>query len=179
MNVASTALPLEKQSLPIGLGLHLAGEDDAAFMRTLYVDHRMAEWAEVPWPDEPKRAFLDTQYDFQQKHYASHYEDASILVVTRDGARIGRLYLHATPAGLHIIDILLDIRERGAGTGSALLRWTQKTAQSMGLACVSLNVELQNVGVRRLYERHGFVAGDTGGAHVAMTWHSPSDATKD
>jgi ribosomal protein S18 acetylase RimI-like enzyme len=178
VSAISPALPLHARPLHAGLGLRHAGESDAAFLRSLYVDHRMIQWTDVPWADDAKRAFLDIQYDFQQRHYTSHYEGASILVVTREGRDIGRLYVHATAAGLHIVDILLDTRERGRGAGSALLRWTQETACCMGPGCVTLHIESQNEAARRLYERHGFVTGGTEGSHIAMMWRVPVEVRR-
>jgi ribosomal protein S18 acetylase RimI-like enzyme len=128
----------------------------------------------VPWPAPVKRAFCDSQFALQHRHYVAHCVPAAFLVVLLEGRSVGRLYLHWTPGDLHIIDILLGAAVRGRGVGSALLRWTQATALGAGVDMLSLHVEQHNDGAYRLYRRLGFREEEGGhGGHRRMVWRPP------
>lgn len=154
-----------------GLGLRAAEESDLSFLRGLYAESRATELASAPWPASAKRAFCDSQFALQHRHYMTHYVPAAFLVVLLEGRPVGRLYLHWTPADLHIVDILLDTATRGRGVGSALLHWTQAATSSAGIDTLSLYVERHNDGAYRLYRRLGFreEGGDHAG-HRHMVW---------
>lgn len=162
-----------------GLSLRAASESDLPFLRDLYAESRAAELAPVPWPGPVKRAFCDSQFALQHRHYVAHCVPAAFLVALLEGRPVGRLYLHWTPDGLHIVDILLDAVARGRGIGSALLHWTQTAALGAGIGTLSLYVERHNDGAYRLYRRLGFheEKGDHDG-HRHMVWRrSPSTGT--
>ena len=162
-----------------GLSLRAARESDLPFLRDLYAESRAAELAPVPWPAPVKRAFCDSQFALQHRHYVAHCIPAAFLVVLFEGRPVGRLYLHWTPDGLHIVDILLDAATRGRGIGSALLHWTQTAALGAGAGTLSLHVERHNDGAYRLYRQLGFHEGEGGrDGHRHMVWRrSPSTGT--
>jgi ribosomal protein S18 acetylase RimI-like enzyme len=110
-----------------------------------------------------RRAFLDSQFDLQHRHYIGHYANAAFLIVERAGSPLGRLYLHADGDTLHIIDILLLSAVRGQGVGTALLAHVQQLARDGACNAVELSVLRENAGALRLYQRLGFtsVGGDT------------------
>ncbi|MFI5914863.1 GNAT family N-acetyltransferase [Dactylosporangium sp. NPDC051541] len=61
-------------------------------------------------------------------------------------------------------EALLDeiyVRERGAGTGAALLRRVLAAAAGAGAAVMFLETEARNERVRGFYARHGFAADDS------------------
>jgi len=146
-----------------GITLRAALEHDMPFMRDLYHQSRAAELATVPWPEVARRAFLDSQFDLQHRHYIGHYANAAFLIVERAGSPLGRLYLHADGDTLHIIDILLLSAVRGQGVGTALLAHVQQLARDGACNAVELSVLRENAGALRLYQRLGFasVGGDT------------------
>ncbi|HEY4145794.1 GNAT family N-acetyltransferase [Pinirhizobacter sp.] len=152
------------------MGLRCADTADLPFLRRLYAASRAPEFAGIPWPGETRQVFFDSQFDMQHRHYVTCYASADFLIVLRRGAPIGRLYLHQSGRELCIVDILLEQAFQGRGIGSALLHWAQASARERKLAALTLHVELRNEAARRLYERHGFVAGDVDGAHLRMTW---------
>lgn len=153
-----------------GLALMPAAASDLPFLRDLYAASRAAELAGVPWPDGVKRAFCDSQFVLQHRHYVAHCVPALFLIVQRAGRPIGRLYLHWTSSELRIVDILLDARVRGRGIGSALLGWAQAAAQVLGAEALSLHVERHNEGACRLYRRLGFHEQGRHGTHLRMAW---------
>jgi len=134
-----------------------------AFLRNLYHQSRAAELAAVPWPDATRRAFVDSQFELQHRHYIGQYSDAAFLIVERTGRPLGRLYMHADGDALHIIDILLLSAVRGQGVGTALLAHVQQLARQHACTAVQLSVLRDNAAALRLYQRLGFasVGGDT------------------
>ncbi len=134
-----------------------------AFLRNLYHQSRAAELAAVPWPDATRRAFVDSQFELQHRHYIGQYSDAAFLIVERTGRPLGRLYMHADGDALHIIDILLLSAVRGQGVGTALLAHVQQLARQHACKAVQLSVLRDNAAALRLYQRLGFasVGGDT------------------
>jgi ribosomal protein S18 acetylase RimI-like enzyme len=154
------------------LGFRSADVADLPFLRRLYAASRAAEFSSIPWPEETKRAFFDSQFAMQHYHYLTHYASADFLIVLYRHEPIGRLYLHETAQALSVVDIVLEQTMRGRGVGSALLQWLQASVRARKLATLDLHVELRNEAARRLYERHGFIAGEVNGVHLPMTWHA-------
>src|SRR5665647_1827009 len=102
---------------------------DREFLCALYASTRTDELAQVPWSDDQKLAFLRSQFDAQSQHYATHYADAELSIIERDGAPIGRLYVSRTdPKDVRIVDISLIPSARGSGIGTQLLRRAMEAA---------------------------------------------------
>lgn len=174
-SAAPTPLPPVPPELSArGMGLRRETEQDTEFLRRLYISVRWEELAGVDWTDEAKLAFLGDQFVFQSRHYKRHYSGAAWGIVTDAGTPVGRLYLHQGPADLRIIDISMLPSHRGLGIGSSLIRAVFEQGRAAGTA-VSIHVEVFNLAARRLYDRLGFVPGDTGGGvHLRMDWVPPS-----
>lgn len=143
-------------------------EGDLAFAASVYASTRIEELAATGWPEEAKQAFLAQQHQAQHHHYRRHYEGADWLIVERNGAPIGRLYLCEGGSDIRLIDIALLPRHRGTGIGAAMVDDLLAWARALGKS-VSLHVEPNNP-VRRLYQRLGFVAGGMAGAYQRMDW---------
>ena len=141
-------------------------DDDLPFVAALYASVRAAEVAQTGWPAEMQAAFLDQQHCAQHLHYRAHFAQASWLILERDGAPIGRLYIDETPSNLHLIDITLTESCRGAGIGRAIMEDLVARAGETGSA-ISLHVEPDNP-ARRLYLSLGFVDEGNAGAYEAM-----------
>jgi ribosomal protein S18 acetylase RimI-like enzyme len=171
---------LPRKLLHQGVGLRPAMPDDDAFLRRLYASTRWPEVATWGWPEPEALAFLNQQFDLQQRDFAHRYPEAAWLVVTEGRAPIGRLCLGAASHegvpdeaawAVHIIDISLMPSHRGHGIGGALIRAVQDLARSVGSA-VSLSVDPANP-ARRLYCRLGFEPiGTPDGVRQRMAWRS-------
>lgn len=157
-----------------GLQLRSANAGDLPFLRDLYASSRATELSCMPWPDEAKRAFCDSQFELQHRHYVTHSAPGAFTIVMHDSDPIGRLYLHWTSTELHIVDILLLPAARGQGIGSALLRWLQSMAQQARVSSLGLHVEQRNTAAYRLYQRMGFTMLGVHGMHVRMAWSPPN-----
>jgi ribosomal protein S18 acetylase RimI-like enzyme len=57
----------------------------------------------------------------------------------------------------YICGMAVDKEHRGKGIGAGLLDEAERTGHQLGLEKLSLIVFEQNIGARRLYERHGYV----------------------
>ncbi|KRA20444.1 MULTISPECIES: GNAT family N-acetyltransferase [unclassified Lysobacter] len=155
-----------------GFALRPARDDDLPWLRTLYASTRAEELAPIPWPDEAKRAFLDSQFALQHQHYLLHYADADFLAIERDGAPVGRYYLQRRAPDHLIVDISLLTAARGQGIASALIEHSQRDAAALGRG-LHLHVASDNAGAQRLYRRLGFVQTEDSGAHRRMRWPAP------
>lgn len=150
------------------IGLRRASDDDSDFFRAVYASTRAGELAVVPWDEASKAAFVDHQFTAQSVHYAQHYPDAQVDVVTIDGEPAGRLYVNRRGHEIRVVDIALLPEFRGRGVATALFEALFREARSAGRV-VSIHVE-QNNPARRLYERLGFVRRGRQGIHVLMEW---------
>jgi ribosomal protein S18 acetylase RimI-like enzyme len=145
--------PLEAAS-EFGVSYRPFSSDDLPFVTALYASTRREEVAMTGWPPEIQEQFLAQQAAAQHSHYSIHFADAEWLIIERAGQAIGRLYLHRTPADLHIVDISLVPASRGQGIGGAILKDTLSLAHRLGQS-VTIHVERNNP-ARSLYARLGF-----------------------
>jgi ribosomal protein S18 acetylase RimI-like enzyme len=134
---------------------------DRAFLLAVYSSTRTLELAVVPWGDEQKAAFLESQFAAQDAYWRQQRPQASWSVIEIDGVAAGRLYVDRTASEIRIVDIALLPEFRGAGIGTTLLEAVLAEADAGGLP-VTVHVEQTNR-ARRLYERLDFVRiGETG-----------------
>lgn len=142
------------------------GPADQGFLQALYASTRAQELACTGWPPERQRAFLDTQFGYQQRYYAEHYADAEFLLLSHGHEAIGRLLWQDTAHASTLIDISLLPAWRGRGLGSGLLATLCGHADAAGRP-VGLHVEPDNP-ARRLYTRFGFEVTADNGVHLKM-----------
>lgn len=151
-----------------GIALRDAQPSDAGFLRALYRSVREPELALTDWDEERKRAFADEQFGLQDRWYRERYDDARFLVIERDGAPIGRLYLHRSSAELRVMDVALVPPERNRGLGTAIVRNLQDVARA-GAVALTLHVETFNP-ARALYARLGFREEAGEGIYLRLRW---------
>jgi GNAT superfamily N-acetyltransferase len=153
---------------PAGIRLRDVEPGDEAFLRFLYRSSREPELKLTAWSEGEKSAFANSQFDLQDRWYRENYPGAQFLVIEREGAPIGRLYLHSTGSDLRVMDITLAPAARNQGLGSSLIRWLEAKAGAGG-ATISLHVESFNP-ARTLYRRLGFAEEEVEGIYVRMRW---------
>ncbi|MGZ8281541.1 MAG: GNAT family N-acetyltransferase [Allosphingosinicella sp.] len=157
--------PLEAAA-PLGISYRPMTDDDLPFIEALFASTRAEEVAQTGWPLPAQQAFLAQQHRAQHDHYQAHYADAEWLIVERDDARIGRLYLGRWDDEVRVIDISLVPAARGQGIGSAIFADILSAAGEQGCK-VSIHVEWTNP-ARRLYQRLGFATVEDGGIYLRM-----------
>lgn len=151
-----------------GLRLRPETDGDLPFLMQLYASTREDELRPVPWSAEQKQLFLASQFGAQRHHYRTHIADCAFDVLEQGGERIGRLYLDARAARLHIVDISLMPEWRGKGLGTALLTALMDTGRAQGKA-IGIMVEKFNPALR-LYRRLGFSEIGDHEVYLEMEW---------
>jgi ribosomal protein S18 acetylase RimI-like enzyme len=142
--------------------------EDESFLAGVYASTRAEELAVTGWSEEEKAVFCRKQFEAQSAHYRENYPGASLQIIERAGAHIGRLYVARWEREIRIMDIALMPEHRGAGIGAQLLRELQNEARAAGKT-LSIHVERFNPALR-LYERLGFKIAEDKGVYLLMEW---------
>lgn len=150
------------------IGVREEHADDLPFLRDLYAGIRADELAMTAWSDAEKRRFSDDQLELQRIHYRRHYEGAEFLIIERDGAAIGRIYVCAFAAEIRLMDIAVVESERDRGIGTALVSALIEEARARGVE-LTLHVEPDNP-AQRLYRRFGFRLVEHRGVYDFLAW---------
>jgi GNAT superfamily N-acetyltransferase len=158
--------------LPAGITFREARESDYPLLKRLYRSSREPELARTGWSEEQKEAFALSQFALQDSWYRQNFHGMQMLVIEREAAPIGRLYLHEEDKLLNLMEITLEPAERGRGIGTAIVQWLQLDARERGVAMV-LYVEEYNP-ARRLYARLGFLEEELEGVYMRMRWRPPT-----
>jgi len=168
--MASSEAPRSFERLP-GVRLRPVEPADRPWLRELYGTTRSAELDLTAWDEDTRAAFLNLQFEAQQRDYRGRFPAASFDVIERDGDPVGRLYVDRSGGETRILDITLLPAYRGRGLGSALLKALLQESAAEGRP-VTLHVE-QNNPARRLYERLGFEMVVDEGVYHLMLWVPP------
>jgi GNAT superfamily N-acetyltransferase len=132
---------------------------DEPFLRCLYAASRADQMRETGWSPSRCRAYLDEQFDFQQRHFLARHPEALFLLLVLEGQPIGRLSWHGTPGRVTLIDLCLAPAWRRRGVGSRVLGWLAESADRSGQV-IGLHIDRDNPACR-LLRRCGFEAIET------------------
>ena len=154
--------------VPSDITLRPVGPDDQDFLIEVYATTRAEEMALVPWTAEQQQAFIQSQFNAQQVHYAKTYPTSSHDVIMASGRRVGRLYVARLDQEIRILDITVLPGERKFGIGSYLIKQLQDEAKRAGKVA-RIYVEQFNPALR-LFERLGFSSTAQHGIHCLMAW---------
>jgi GNAT superfamily N-acetyltransferase len=166
-------MPLEVPAPDVGgVTFRPVADHDYPMLRALYRSTREAELALTGWAEAERQAFCDSQFALQDTWYRGQYPGAALLVIEKDGAAVGRIYLHETPGELRLMDITLVPGMRNRGLGTALFGWLLSWA-ARERRDVTLHVEAEST-ARRLYARLGFVDEGVDGLYNRMRWKPPT-----
>jgi len=150
------------------LTLRDATPSDRAFLLALYTSTRADEFAQLGWPPDMERAFMQLQFEAQRGDYERRHPGARCRIVELRACPVGRLWTARERDRIVVLDISIVDDLRGLGLGTACLRGVQRQAASAGLG-VELQVVVGNP-AQRLYERLGFRATGESGIRQAMAW---------
>ena len=165
---APSAFELPAALLLQGYRLRAETDGDIPFLRGLYATTRELELSVTNWSDDQKRAFCDSQFDAQRRHYRSYIPDCRFDVLVCGDEPIGRLYLEPRVTQLHIVDIALIPDWRGKGIGGAIVAALIDKAAQSGRG-VGIFVEKFNPALR-FYRRLGFTEMREEGPYFEMEW---------
>jgi len=155
--------------------LRPVGPDDYDFLVGVYGSTRAEEMALVPWTTEQQQAFVQSQFDAQQDHYAKKYPAASHDIIVCDDRPVGRLYVARLDQEIRIIDITLLPAERNNGIGTYLIEQLTAEANRDGKV-TRIYVEEFNPSLR-LFERLGFSPSEQHGIHLLLQCNSTQHPT--
>ncbi len=139
---------------PAEITLRPVGVADRAFLRGLYASTRAEEMALAGWSLDEIAAFLEMQFEAQDRYYRQQFSGARFAVIEAAGVPIGRLYVDRRTDEIRVIDIALLPAERGRGIGGMLMRGILAEAAAAGLP-VRIHVERWSRALS-LYRRLGF-----------------------
>lgn len=131
---------------------------DEAFLFALYASTRADEMALVPWSNEQKTVFLQSQFQAQHNHYLSEYPHGKFQTINSDNQKIGRLYVCDLENEIQIIDLTILPEFRGQGIGAQIITNILQTAEKP----VQIYLESFNRSIN-LFTRLGFqIIGEEG-----------------
>lgn len=141
---------------------------DEAYLRCLYATSRADQMRATGWPPSRCRAFLDEQFDFQQRQWRTHHAGAQFLLLVLEGQPIGRLCWHSEPGLATLIDLCLAPAWRRRGVGGSVMTWLTQSADRWGQA-IGLSVEPDST-AWRMARRFGFATlpGSEHGVYLSM-----------
>ncbi len=133
------------------LSFPLITRSDETFLFALYSTTRADEMALVPWNDEQKHAFVQSQFQAQHNHYLLEYPQGIFQTINSDNRQIGRLYVCESEDEIQIIDLTLLPEFRGQGIGTQIITDILQTAKKP----VQIYLESFNQSIN-LFTRLGF-----------------------
>ena len=148
------------------ISLRPAIDTDEQFLRSLYYNVRAPELALVPWSEEQRVQFANSQFDAQTSHYRIHYSTASFDIVEVDNIPAGRFTIDYGSSEITIVDMALIPEYRNQGIGTSLLLPLLARSERENKKIV-LHVEVFNPAMH-LYGRLGFNITATDNVYYSM-----------
>jgi GNAT superfamily N-acetyltransferase len=150
---------------------------DEPFVLELYASTRSDEMAMVPWSDEQRRMFVETQFKAQLDHYQHSFPDATHDVILKNDQPVGRVYVERLQNEISILDITVLPKQRNAGIGSHLIRVMLEEAtrenKNVGIYIESFNPSCE------FFKSRGFVEAEVDGFQIHFLWYPPGSAQAD
>lgn len=156
----------------VSVTLQPVGSGDEAFLRAVYASTRAEELARVPWSEEQRAAFIEMQFQAQQRHYQTFYPEARHEIILARDLPAGRIYVDRRADEIRILDITLLPEYRGQGIGVRLIKDMLDEASETDRT-VSVYVESFNPSLA-LFESLGFRQTEGDGVNLLMQWRSGS-----
>ena len=150
------------------LGLRPASAEDHAFFEQLFRSTRQHLY-QIDMPVSSIDNLVNQQYQLQQISYAHQTPDAFHLVILLSKKPVGKIILDRTESFFLIVDLALLPEHRGLGIGTAVLRAIQ-TAAKKNRRSITLSVDQQNPGAKKLYLSLGFQVDNSSDTHDEMIW---------
>lgn len=102
----------------------------------------------VPWNDQQKRAFLESQFAAQIAGYRQSFPDATHEILARDGIDTGRLYISRERDRIHILDITIAPWFRNTGIGAQVM---QELIEEADRGRLSIEIYVENFNPSRAW----------------------------
>ncbi len=159
---------LYKMINPELLTLRPKQDTDFNFLITLYESSREEEFSLIEWRnDEERITFFTQQYNAQQLHFDTNYDNLDYDILVYDNIDIGRLVLHRTPENMHCVDIIIVPEYRKKGIGGIVMEWIRKELDDKSMKA-TLYFEKTKPHLEHIYSKYGFVTTEDLGTHKFM-----------
>ena len=142
---------------------------DRDFLVRVYAGTRQEEMALVPWSDEEKRQFVESQFDAQSADYEARFAGSEHSVILADGIPVGRMWVGKWDDEFRLLDIAILPERRNKGIGRRLVESLIEEAAAAG-APLRHSVYKTNAEALRFYERLGFSVVQDFETYVLMEW---------
>lgn len=153
---------------PSLLTLRSKTDNDIDFLLSLYETSREEEMQHINWKNDAERTFFFRhQYNAQQMHFDSNYDNLTYDILVYDNEDIGRLVLNRTPENIHCIDIIIMPHFRKMGIGSIVMQWIEDELNKKN-STATLFFEKTKPHLEEIYEKYGFVTIEDLGTHKYM-----------
>lgn len=130
-----------------------AAAADRPFLLALFASTRASELAALP-DDAARRAFVEDQFDLQDRHYRRYYPGARFDVIELTAAPVGRMYVHRRADEIRLMEITIAPEWRRRGIAACLVHALISESDECGIP-IGLHVEPDNP-ANRWYRRLGF-----------------------
>lgn len=150
--------------------------DDEPFLRRLIMETVARQLGMEAWPQDLREHLLDIQYRSRRASVKAQFPHGSSHIILVDGEEAGWLFLADLEDQIRIVEIMILVRHRGKGIGSAVIGEALAAASRAGKP-VRLGVDAMNENAIRFYRRLGFqqTSGDS------IQWqmeHTPQPAQR-
>lgn len=126
--------------IPATSTLTPVSSSDEPFLVELYSSTRAEEMALVPWDGEQKQAFLQMQFEAQNRYYRERYPNASFDLIKFNDSPVGRLYVAELDDEIRIIDLTFLPAHFDPQVFEALIEEILQKAERIG-KCVRIHLE--------------------------------------
>ena len=142
--------------------------EDLEFLQLVYASTREEDLRLLGWStdDAAGQSFVEMQFAAQTSHYARVWASACPMVILVDGQAAGRFITDRSGERIHIVDLSLLPRYRGAGAGGTLVRRLLRDADASALP-VTCDVVIGN-DAQGFWEHLGFRVRTVESAYMAM-----------
>lgn len=142
---------------------------DGAFILEVYASSRADELAVVPWSEDDKRHFVESQSRAQATDYERRFPASDHCVVVVDDVPVGRMWVGRSDDEIRLLDVTILPEHRGRGIGRVLVERLIEEAGASG-APLRHMVLKSNADALRFYERLGFEVVEGSEMYVLMEW---------
>lgn len=160
---------LNTVSLPDGLGLRIARQEDKPFIEKLFHSTR-----EFLYLADAEKEYVDMivqhQMQLQEESYGSQSPNACTMIIEKQSTAIGKVIIDFGSNLAHVMDLVFIAEARGNGYGKAVLQAVQYVAAQQKLP-VGLTVDKENLPAKKLYLSLGFQPAEESLTHQFMLWY--------
>lgn len=146
--------------------LRPVGEEDEAFIETVYRSIRENELKLTNWTEQQQQAFIMMQSMAQLAEYKTKFPGADFMVIIYNKQDAGRFYTWENDLEIRLIDITVLPPFRGKGIAKFLLGELIKRSIKAEKK-ISLHVDTVNPALQ-FYRRLGFIHIKTNGRYYYM-----------